>query len=228
MKKQLALTAWWEKFTAGWQIFKELDDTRAPITKKTLYVSLLITVGSAFLSNLSSSDILKVLASLVLSVATSVTAAALLDLFFRMRADARFRWSQTVFRKLFNCELDTQSVAIVIPRYYTSSEETTDDAIERIVGELPPADFSNWKIYKKAATLTRPYKDITISDVYSASFCDIVAATRLIAAFAENHLPIPDIIWDSEVENALKDDKYKTFIAIGLFSNSLTGMCQEW
>jgi hypothetical protein len=226
MKKQLALTAWWENFTAWWKIFKELDDSRAPITKKTLYVSLLLTVGSAILSNLSSSDILKVLASIVLSVATSVTAAALLDLFFRMRADARFKWDQKTFRTLFNCDLDTRSVAIVLPQF-AINQDAIEQAIEQILPEQAPVDFTGWRVHEKAATFTEGYKDIALSDIHSASFCDIVAASRLIAAFAENKLPIPDILWDTEIESKLKGTQYQTFIAVGLFSNHLTALVNE-
>ena len=162
MQKQLALTSWWENSKAWWKIFQELDDSRAPITKKTLYLSLSLTMASAILSNLSSSpDVLKALATIVLSVSTSVTAAALLDLFFRMRADARFKWDQKTFRTLFNCDLDTKSVAIVLPQF-AINEGSIEHVIEQIVPEQAPLDFIDWRVHEKAATFTEGYKDIAL------------------------------------------------------------------
>lgn len=226
MQNQSAVPAWWENFGAWWKIFKELDDSRAPITKKTLYLSLLITVGAALLNSVSLAGVLNALVSMVLSISTSVTAAALLDLFFRMRADARFKGEQKTFRTLFNCDLDTRSVAIVLPQF-AINKGSVEQVIEQIVPEQAPLDFVDWQIHEKAATFTEEYKDIALSDVHSASFCDIVAASRLIAAFAENKLPIPDILWDTEIESKLKETQYQTFIAVGLFSNHLTALVNK-
>lgn len=157
--------------------------------------------------------------SALYTILLAICAASLYHFLIELNSKSSYLNKQANFKCIFDCSsIPSDDVAIVIPSIPISNDPECILALNNGNNEHEENKMDILKELLRAGTLN------------SSSKSDIKAAHYITSSFAKIGLELPVIIWDYEAIEELKNtekSRFKTFIAIGLFSNLLTLYLKE-
>lgn len=219
-------SSFWTEIIKWFKVYGNIKDSRGRILKTASYLTLIIIVISAYFSTTSNSNTIKVITSTMLNICTSVLAAALIEIFARMRVQLEQELVEKQFRALFSYQPGQTTVAIVLPKFPIFSLDKNNESYQLASHDdetIVSSEMRQFRAYKNI--LSWPSKDLKLFDNHFAALADVLVASHLITLFERLHLPVPKILFDDEaLELVNKPNQYNisTYIAVGLFSNELT------
>lgn len=197
--------------------YKKIDQPRRHFKKYfwwSVLIIILSTIGEVLSQGNAELGTINVLSKIVTAIATSVAAAALIEIFSGMREVWIKEQTQKEFRAFFGCELIDHSVAIVIPRFPMNE-------LKKRFPEVLDMDLDSSGAVKRLRE---------VSNMVLA-YADVKTASDILIAFSKvNLLHLAEMVWDDDMLEKWiggQASHIRTFIIIGLQSNRLFGAIRD-